>query len=189
MENRVQINLLPWREQARQIKRKQFLITLAGFIGLTLLFVAIYHIYLDSIVSNQNLRNSYLQTVLNQEQSVLLALEKQKEKQTQINLQLHFLYSLRETSYNAVQILNELTQVVPEGVSLIKLTREGNTITLLGGAQSSLNVTLFMKNISNSHIFNQPDLTEITTKQVKTGEDKYFQLIVKQGKEQTNGKL
>lgn len=175
-----QINLLPWREQERQAKKNKFAIVIGIAIGITVFFILLVHLYLNSLIDSQNQRNTYLTTTLNQEQANLGDLNKEQTKQTDISTQLRFLYSLSNSSYQAVRLLDQLARTVPNGVSLSSVARNGNAITLLGKTQSNLQVTLFMKNIANSPIFKQPVLTEISSKQSTTGDEKYFQLSVEQ---------
>lgn len=175
-----QINLLPWREQAKKAKKIRVALYLAGFICLTLLFVLILHIYYDILIYNQESRNDFLQSEMTEEGAQLLALKKKKEKQTAIISELRFVISLREKSYSAVNLLDELVRVVPEGVSFNKIIRNGNNIVILGKAQSEVQITLFMKNITKSVVFKQPVLTQISSKENVSGNETYFQLKIEQ---------
>lgn len=175
-----QINLLPWREQARQGKKTQFIVILVSFIILTLFLVLIAYFYLDSLISSQKKINDFLQTSLDQENSQLLVLHKKKQEQDAVDKQLHFIFGLRDSSYKAVRLLDELTRVVPDSVLLSKITREGDKITIKGKAQSNLQVTLFLKNIAKSPIFTQPILAEINGQENNSEDQKYFLLKFEQ---------
>lgn len=173
-----QINLLPWREQLRQIKRMNFVIILGCFIVVTLFLVFISHMYLSGIIGNQQQLNAYLQSDFDKEQVELGALNKKKQEQKTVNTELHYILSLRENSYQAVRLLDELVKIVPDAVSLNKISRQGNSIILIGKAESNLQVTLFMENMAKSNFFRQPVLTEISSKENSAGEERYFQLKV-----------
>jgi len=175
-----QINLLPWREQLRQTKRMNFTFILTGFIALTLFLLFIVHLYLYRVINDQQQKNNYLQSDFQHEQSELGTLNKKKQEQLNVISQLHFIFSLRDNSYRAVRLLDGLARVVPDAVSLNKIMRQGNTITITGKAQSNLQVTLFMENMAKSKIFKQPALTEINTKENSSGEERFFQLNVEQ---------
>ena len=175
-----QINLLPWREQARQVKRTEFLITLGFFIGLTLVLVFILHLYLSMLVCHQMDRNQYLQSELDKNQGEVTTLKEKKKEVLALRAQLQFLKELRGKSYRAVRILNMLTTAVPQSLSLEKVIRNGNSVMIEGVAQSDLEVTLFMKNISTTHGFAQPVLTGINTEKTDTQGQRHFQLTVQQ---------
>lgn len=176
----IQINLLPWREQARHAKQIRFLVILIAFIGLTLFILLALHIYLNALISNQQSINTYLQTVITQEQTALASLNKEKKSLAAIDSQLHFIISLRNNSFHAVRLLNELTKVLPEEITLNKIVREENIITLFGAAKSGLDITHLMKNIAQSAIFTQPVLTEISSEKNDIESEKYFQLKIEQ---------
>ena len=56
------INLLPWREQRRELQRKEFFVILGSIAGLGLLAVLLAHITINGQIGGQADRNNYLQT-------------------------------------------------------------------------------------------------------------------------------
>lgn len=175
-----QINLLPWREQARKVKQIRFGITLGVFVCITLIIVGILHLYYHSVVNYQERRNAFIQTQITKATAELAELDAKKEGQDEIVSDLAFLIMLRNESYNAVSLLDELVRVVPEGISLNRIVRNKNNIVLYGKSASDVQITLFMKNISKSSIFKQPVLSEFTAKENNVGNETYFQLQVEQ---------
>ncbi|EKD45539.1 MAG: hypothetical protein ACD_69C00244G0002 [uncultured bacterium] len=173
-----QINLLPWREQARKNKKIRFGLTIAATLSLALFCTLIAHLYLQMLITMQQQRNAYLQTQLSQEQTILSMLNKKKQEQTTINSELHFIMSLRQENYQAIRLFDTLVRVIPEGISINKIARDGNNIVLLGKAQSNLQITLLMKNIAKTLVFKQPELTEITGRESNVGETRNFQIKV-----------
>lgn len=177
----IQINLLPWRERAREIKKKNFLVTLAGFVGFTLFLILLFHLYYDDLIRYQDKRNTFLQNEIAQKQAEIDKLRANKEQQALIQVKLQFLMGLREKSYNAVQILNEIIKIVPDTITLSKLTRDGYTLTIEGKAQSDLAITAFLKRISEDNFFAQPVLTGISSQQnAANGSERVFQIKVEQ---------
>ena len=171
-----QINLLPWREQARQEKRMLFVAILMGFVALTFIFVFILHLLVRERINSQNVRNNYLEAALLKEEDALGQLNKVKEVKQKIEEQLHYLFNLRFTSYQAINIFNEIPKLTPEGMSLNKISRQGNTITILGRAKSNLEVTSFMENLEKSPVFEHPVLTEINAKENSVENQRFFLL-------------
>jgi type IV pilus assembly protein PilN len=173
-----QINLLPWREQERQWRKIQFLITLGVFIGITLIIIVIVHLYQKSLINEEKQRIIYLQTTLGSRQAEYQTLKKQKQKQVAIETELKFMSALRNKSFGAVQIMNELVKITPKTITLDQLMREGSKITIAGRAQSELQITQLMKNMDKSSIFQQPDLTRISAVQGSAGTERVFELVV-----------
>lgn len=176
----IQINLLPWREQARKKNQTRFAIIVASFAGLGLLVAVFFHMHYASMIGKQLKRNAILQTSLDRESEILMTLGKQKKELLGIDNQLHFIFDLRESSYRAVRLLNALAISNPDNVTLFKIIRAKNTILVFGKAKSNLQITLFMESIEKSKLFNQPVLTEISGKESDAGEDRTFQLKLEQ---------
>lgn len=177
----MQINLLPWREQEKEARKVRFFANLAGFIGFSLLFLVILHFYIDHDINHQLLRNAYLQSEMNQEQQNLAALKKMVQDQASFEDQLHFIIKLREQSLQVVRLLDLLTKTIPDTVSLDKVMRQGNVITITGETPSNLEITAFMKNLSQFPYFTQPVLTQITGQtEKKDEENQSFELKMSQ---------
>lgn len=177
----IQINMLPWRERAREIKKKNFIVALGGAVGLTLFIIFIFHMYYNDLIAYQNKRNAFLQSEISQKQMELDELRKNKEQQGVIQVQLQFLMGLREKSYNAVRLLNEILKIVPDAITLSKLQRDGDAITIEGKAQSDLIITAFLKRISQNPFFSQPVLTGISSSANNTeSSERYFQIKMEQ---------
>ncbi len=172
------INLLPWREESRKIEKIKFGLLLLAIVSLAIFTVFIVHLVLESVIHHSQERNQYLQTLLDNEQVVLGGLSKEKQIQMTITTDLQFIASLRETSYQAIRLLNELTKVVPSDVFLTKIIRNQNSITLVGQAKSSLEITRLMKNIEKSPVFKQPTLSEISAQGINTPNEKKFVIKV-----------
>ena len=56
------INLLPWREERRQLIKQQFLVVLGGVAVLGALLVLLGVTVMNSAISDQEGRNRYIQT-------------------------------------------------------------------------------------------------------------------------------
>lgn len=175
-----QVNLLPWREEARKQKKINFFLRVLGCVIATIFFIIVYHIYLDSIIYSQQEQATFLQSQLDNEQIHLGVLDKKNKELNAVEEKLQFIFSLRDSGFNAVRLLDEMVRVVPESVSLTKLVRENEMVTIYGNAQSNLLITQFMKNIAQSDVFAQPVLTEISVKENTTGEERIFALKVEQ---------
>lgn len=175
-----QINLLPWREQARQVNRWRFLVILMSFIGLTIFLIILLHLFYSLLISHQNKQITLIQASLNNESRILAQLNDQNMEKIHIDADIKFLIGLRKNTYEAIRLLDELPRIIPEAVSLTRLVRVNHDITLIGKAGSDLQVTLFMQNIGKSNFFKQPALTEITGKENVSGDERFFQLKVEQ---------
>lgn len=175
-----QINLLPWREQARYTKKVRFGIAVLCAIAFGVIVTLGRHGHYDRLIEGQEGRNNFLQTVLGAEQVEVTALNKQKKEKMQIEEDLNFIFSLRNANYQAVHLLDALVHVVPDAVIFRKVTREGNQISVIGQAISNMQVTELIKNMKLNPIFLQPRLSDITGKENTSGEERTFELKFEQ---------
>lgn len=176
----IQINLLPWREQARKQQQNRFVVIVAIAAGLGLFVAGIFHMQYAAKISFQQKRNSIMQAALDEASSSLMIMNKQMAELDDVDSQLHFIFDLRESSYRAVRLLNELAIANPDSVTLFKVVRLGDAVTLFGKAKSNLQITLFMESLEKAKIFTQPDLTEITGKEGEVGDERKFELKMQQ---------
>jgi type IV pilus assembly protein PilN len=157
----IQINLLPWREQMRQLKKTQFTTSLALCIILSLFILFVFHVYYSSLAGKQDGLNAILSTEINDEQNALNEMSSKEDEKKSIDVQLKFIINLYSESYNAIRFLNELVLMVPNSILLTQIRRNGNQITLTGLAKSENDVTQLLDYISRSPNFNQPTLSAI----------------------------
>lgn len=175
-----QINLVPWREQARRAKKIRFGLMLLAVIVFALLVLLGLHGRYNRLIKHQEGRNDFLSQKLGAEQGELNKLNAEKKLQLIILDQVRFVLALREDDYKTIELLNSLTHVVPEAVVFTKVMRTGSQITLIGRAKSNLQITQLMKNIESTALFDQLQLSVISGKENTSGEERTFQLIFMQ---------
>jgi type IV pilus assembly protein PilN len=174
------INLLPWRAELRQQKKKEFF-TVIG--GATLIFggvVLLVHIYVASLIDYQDSRNN----ILNQEIKIvegkikeIKALEKQKE---QLIARMKVIEQLQSNRPEVVHLFDELAKVIPEGLYITEIKQKGRQVTIMGKAQSNARVSAFMRRLEASDWFTTPRLDVISTKTEKEQKTREFTLYVTQ---------
>ena len=157
------INLLPWREEQRQKRKKDFLIAIAAAVligGLTMLASMLT---VQSWVSNQNARNSLLKAEigeLDKQIDEILGLENQKER---LLARMEIIEELQLSRPEVVHLFDELVQTLPEGVFLNEVKQSGRLIEVKGSAQSSTRVSALMRNLDKSEWLNDPGLDVVET--------------------------
>lgn len=175
-----QINLLPWREQIRKTKKVYFGISLLGAILLAMFFVFVTHVYYNRMISDQQERNIFIQKEIDNEKTSLAALEKKMGNYRSIESQIQLRIALRKQSNDAIEFLNEIATIVPSTILIKKISKKGDNIILDGKAESSAQITLFMKNIDDSPIFQHPVLSEISEDEANKNTAGNFQLKMQQ---------
>lgn len=175
------INLLPWREERRQERLQQFIVTtVASVIATVILFYGVV-LFVDGLIDKQDGRNRFLQTeikVLNKKIAEIKTLEQERDR---LLARMQVIQELQESRPKVVKILDSLVRVVPDGVHLAKAKRQGSSITLDGVAQSNARVSVLMRQIDDNQEFEESKLTVVK----RAKERKTFTINVNESKPKT----
>jgi type IV pilus assembly protein PilN len=177
------INLLPWREEIRKQKQREFVISAAGGALLAALIVLLAHFHIDGLIENQNLRNEFLKTqiaVLDQRIGRIRELEKMK---ADLLARMNVIQELQRSRPESVHLMDELVRTLPDGVYLKAFTQKGRDLDIAGVAQSNARVSDYMRNIDASDWLTAPRLDLIKTTEVNRTRVANFNL---RGKQKTN---
>ena len=155
------INLLPWREELRKEKQKEFL-TLLGMAAVFALAVwGAVHFYHVQLIEYHQARNSYLEreiAKLDEKIKEIQRLEKEKER---LLARMRAIEQLQGNRPLIVRLFDEIVRTLPDGVSLVSIKQTGQDIIINGVAQSNARVSNFMRNLESSEWLKDPDLNVI----------------------------
>lgn len=172
------INLLPWRDQYREEKKKEFLGVLAGvaiFAGLaSYLWVA----SIEGAIDNQRARNQILEKEIAFLQKQVEEIEKLKERRTELLDRMRVIQELQGTRPLIVRYFDEFVRAMPDGVYLTVLNRTGNTMKMEGVAESNNRVSSFMRNLDQSNWFIAPNLTSVSAAPDEGEQSSSFEMTV-----------
>ena len=152
------INLLPWREERRQERQQQFIVALVA--GVIFAAVVLYGVILfaDSFIDEQSSRNSFMQreiSVLNKKIKEIDTLERERER---LLARMQVIQDLQASRPKVVKVFDSLVRVVPDGIHLNKLTRQGKRLTLKGVAESNARVSVLMRKLDKHVEFDESNL-------------------------------
>jgi len=157
------INLLPWRQELRQRRRKEFLIGIGAAVGLAALITLLTHFSVSSMIDAQNRRNELLKAEiaeLDKAIEQILALEEQKDRMI---ARMEVIDTLQASRPEIVKLFDQIVSTLPEGVYLTSVKQSGKKIEFNGVAQSSTRVSALMRNIDASESLMSPELKVIET--------------------------
>jgi type IV pilus assembly protein PilN len=165
------INLLPWREELRQKRKKDFLAALLGaaIFGGALTFATKWVV--QQQIDNQQARNTILQqeiAQLDQQIEEIRGLENQKER---------LLARMRPL---VVHLFDELVETMPEGMHLSNVEQVNDRVDLQGIATSTTRVATLMRNIEGSQWLAGPQLGSIQAESGTTGRTSRFAVAARQ---------
>jgi type IV pilus assembly protein PilN len=157
------INLLPWRQELRQRRRKEFLFGIGAAVGLAALIAVLAHFAVGSMIDAQNRRNDLLKAEiaeLDKAIEQILALEDQKARMIS---RMEVIDRLQASRPEVVKLFDQIVSTLPEGVYLTSVKQSGRKLEFNGVAQSSTRVSAFMRNIDASESLTSPELKVIQT--------------------------
>ncbi len=155
------INLLPWREELRKQRQKEFGIMAGLAVVLMAAVVALAHMQIAAMIEYQKRRNNFLeQEIVKLDEKIKEIRELEKEKE-HLLARMRIVEQLQTSRPEVVHLFAEMVTSLPEGVYLTSLEQKGRSINLKGFAQSNARVSSFMRKLEASPWLKNPDLEEI----------------------------
>lgn len=155
------INLLPWREELREERKKQFITSAIAAVLITGLLFYVGVMFVNGLLSEQNDRNTYISgqiAALDEEIKEISTLEKERNR---LLARIQVIQELQISRPKVVKIFDSLARIVPEGVHLNSVKREGEELSFNGAAQSNARVSVFMRQIDEDSEFGESQLQVI----------------------------
>lgn len=155
------INLLPWREEFRNEKRVEFFRIIGAVVVVAAVIVFGWDRFVVAKIDNQNARNSRLNQKIAELDVKVREIAALKVRRQQLIDRTTVIQALQVNRPEIVRIFDELVSSIPEGVYLTTLTRAGTAISFTGVAESNNRVSAYMRNLSQSYKFADPNLTKV----------------------------
>lgn len=175
----VKINLLDWRQELRDARKRQFLSLLGlGSIasaGLVLLGMLIA----SEAIDHQNSRNEYLKQQIAETEKKIKEIQDLEKTRASLLARMRVIEQLQASRAATVHFFDEIVNTLPEGINLTSIKQGGREVTIDGIAESNGRVSTYMKNLEASQWFADPRLVVISTSQKDKQRKSTFQLKVK----------
>ena len=175
------INLLPWREERREVRRKRFLLVLVAAMAGTMGAVLVANQAISRAIDRQIARNDYIGRQIAVVDERITQINDLKERRQQLIERMRIIQSLQDNRQISGRIFDQLARALPDGVYFTEVRMTGKTLSITGAAQSNNRVSDLMRNLEASDWFDAPSLTEV--KAAATGQVEQanvFQLSVRQ---------
>jgi type IV pilus assembly protein PilN len=152
------INLLPWREELRQEKKKEFLSLMGLAALLTLIMMVLVHIYIEGLKEYQGRRNKLLQDQIAILDTKIVEVKDINERKSKLLSKIDVVQRLQESRPEIVHLFDEIPRITPDGIFLTKFTQVGENLTFEGKTQSNARVSSFMRAVEASNWLQIPKL-------------------------------
>ncbi|MBD9482829.1 PilN domain-containing protein [Pseudomonas sp. PDM14] len=178
-----QINLLPWREQLREERKQQFLVSLAGVLVVSAGLVFLAGQYLGGAIEQQGARNDFVRKEIAVLDARIKEISELKKRREQLLDRMKIIQDLQGNRPIIGHVFDQFVRTLPDGVYFSGLKMTGASIAVEGAAESNNRVSNLMRNLDASEWLASPNLTEV--KAVTAGaldQANVFKLTVKQTK-------
>lgn len=162
----IRINLLPYREIREQKQKKQFQIIIASGAIIGIVLAGLVYFALDSMIDEQNSRNSTLETGIQQLDRELEEIKHLNEQKRNLLARKQKVEELDVKRFEGARIIDTLDQLTPEGTYLVSVdpasgNRSSDTYAINGKALSNNKVAVLMDSLPSTGIFDKPELVNI----------------------------
>ena len=159
------INLLPWREELRQERQRQFAMLALVTAIFAVILVFVISLAFDNRINQQNARNQAIQTEIARLQQQIRRIEELEATKSRLLSRKRIIEELQASRSQTVEMLDQLAKTIPVGVTLNAIAQQGLNVTLVGTSQSNARVSAYLQSLADNELFLDPDLTFVRTAQ------------------------
>ena len=172
------INLLPWRAERRERRKREFFTQLVVAFVAAVVLVLLWGFWVSLRISNQNDRNEYLKGQITQLDAKITEIQNLQKVKDHLLARKRIVEKLQSSRSQMVHLFDQIVQTIPAGARLTGLTQQGDKLTLDGVAQSNATVAEYMRNIEASPWMGPTTLVSTTNVHNDTNTPYEFQLVV-----------
>ncbi|GGP93264.1 PilN domain-containing protein [Shewanella ulleungensis] len=172
------INLLPWREEAREKQKRDYIGVLALVFLVTSLLVYLFLSFLEVVTDDQRQRNAYLQSEIDLLDTQIAEIRKITERKKDIERRTEIILNLQQSRNLPTHVLDELVRIVPPGIYLSSIEKKGSILWIEGRSESNNNVANMMRKVKTSSYLNDPNMQSIVTQNEELRQLQSFKLRV-----------
>lgn len=144
------INLLPWREEERERRNKEFLTLVAAVTLLSLLAAFAAWSFFNNELADQQAANTLIEQRNTQLDAALAEIDDLEQRREDIISRMQVIQDLQGRRPIPVHIWDDIPKAIPPAMYLNDFKREGDTLTLTGLADNPNVVSALIRNLDAS---------------------------------------
>lgn len=156
------INLLPWRDELRQQRNRDFYTALVAFLIIGLILSGLAWMYFSNRLENQQAANELVKQRTSQVDSQLGSLKDLQARRDAIVERTKIISELQSKRPVSVRLLDEMSRLIPPNLYLTKFERKEDKFYVEGRAESPNTVSELLRNIDASPWFRNAFMTSYT---------------------------
>ncbi len=172
------INLLPWREEAREKQKRDYTGVLALVFLVSGLAVYLFLLAVDMFIDDQRSRNGYLQSEIQLLESQISEITQIRTRKKDIERRTEIILDLQQSRNLPTHVLDELVRVVPPGIYLSSIEKKGSLLWIEGRSESNNNVANMMRKVAASSWLHDPNMQSIVAQNEELRQLQRFTLRV-----------
>ncbi|WP_341502239.1 PilN domain-containing protein [Gallaecimonas sp. GXIMD4217] len=161
------INLLPWREEARERRQKEFLVSLFVMVALTLVLALGVNWVIGQYIDGQLKRNQYMQAQIQVLERAISEINQLKKRKADLEQRMRLIARLRASRNVTAHIFDTVADAVPPGMYFNTLVRQGDDLNAKGKTESNNRVSTLIRYIKESDWLSNPEPRRIKSSGAK----------------------
>ena len=157
----IKINLLPWREEKREEKKKEFLNVLVGVLLMAGLIVGGVDRYYAGAIDTQIERNNFLTEKIKVLEGRIEEINQLQKTRNELLARMEVIQNLQGNRPIIVRLFDELARQLAPRVFYTDLRLVGKVLSIQGVAESNNRISSQLRNLSESNWFDKPNVTAI----------------------------
>lgn len=155
------INLLAWREQLREERKRDFLVAMGVVVAIAAVLLFLADRFENNRIDNQVAQNGYLTGEIAALDLKLTEIRELREQKALLTARMAVIQELQGTRPLIVRLFDELVRTLPDGVYYNTISRTGSIIRIEGNAESDVRLTQLMRDLESSDWFSGAKLGQI----------------------------
>lgn len=152
------INLLPWREELRRERQKQFMMSLMATAVVAVVVVFMVGMFFDQKIRHQQIRNDLIRTEIRGLEKRIKRIDELERTRARLISRKQVIEQLQASRSMTVELLDNLAKSIPVGVTLVSVKQQGMKLVLTGSSQSNARVSAYLQQLESNDLFKQPEL-------------------------------
>jgi type IV pilus assembly protein PilN len=152
------INLLPWRNERRKQREREFYMQLGVAFVAAVVALMVWSFWMDARIDNQGERNTYLQAEIKQLDERIAKIKDLEKVRTGLLQRKQIIEQLQANRSQMVHLFDEMVKTIPASARLTGMKQSGESMSLDGVSQSNTSVADYMRNIETSPWMGHVDL-------------------------------
>lgn len=159
------INLLPWREELRRERQREFMLSalMTAILGVILVFLV--GLTIDQRIHHQETRNQLIQEEIGRLQARIRQIQQLEQTRARLLSRKRIIEELQASRSMTVELLDHMAKTIPVGVTLSTVTQQGMNVTLTGTSQSNARVSAYLQSLEGNDLFKDPELRVVRAAQ------------------------